>query len=187
MNTPYKVLIFTVIVALLVPLISSCSTGGTAEHRAIKRVMATVKPDVPERDFTAAANPEGAGWVVTSKGGAKYLVRDDKVYAINGMAMTWSPGIPNVRDEKITDCPGGYPTLTIFTEEENETLSKIPVGRKKEIYYELLEYQDENPGVENARKSHGIIADRYGITKDTLNLIMREGFEERWPEPAAPD
>ena len=155
--------------------------------------MATVQPDIPEGDYTVAKNPEGPGWIVTTvfrvQGRvctAKYLVRDDTVYAINGWAMTWSPGIPNLRDARITDCPGGYTPLEILDEQQKETIkeSGIPLEKRKEIYYELIKYQDEHPG--EVEKSYGIIADRYGITREPLNLIMDEGFEKRWPQPDYP-
>jgi hypothetical protein len=186
MNTRVRFLALIVSIALLVSLSLSCHPEETAERRAIKLVMETVQPDIPESNYTATKNPEGPGWIVTNKGGAKYLVRADKVYAINGWAMTWSPGIPNVRDERITDCPEGYTPLKTPTEQERKVLSEIPLEKRKKIYYELIKYQDEHPGAENARKSYGIIADRYGITKEMLNLIMSEGFEERWPEPGYP-
>ncbi|MEE9457657.1 MAG: hypothetical protein V3W11_10960 [bacterium] len=148
--------------------------------------MATVQPDIPESQYTATKNPEGPGWIVTNKGGAEYLVRDDTVYAINGWAMTWSPRIPNVRDAKISDCPNGYIPLKFLDEQQKETLTEsgIPLEKKKEIYYDLMKYQDDHPG--EAEKSYGIFMERYAITSELLNLIIAEGFENDWPEPDYP-
>lgn len=192
MNTRIKVFALIVSIAPLVSLSLSCRGGEASkgpresERLAIKKVMETVHSgiDWPESYYKATKNPEGPGWMVTNEYGAEYLVRGDAVYANNGLAMACSPGIPNVRDAKITDCPGGYTPLKIFNEQEKKTLSEIPLEKRKEVYYELIKYQDEHPG--EAKKSYGIIIERYGITKELLNLIMSEGFEKRWPQPDYP-
>ncbi len=171
----------------------SCRGEEIPERLAIRLVMATVQLHIPVSDYTATENPEGPGWIVTTvfpvRGRvctAKYLVRDDTVYAINGWAIACSPETPNVRDARITDCPGGYIPLEILDEQQNEALTEsgIPREKRKEIYYELMKYQDDHPG--EAEKSYGIIMERYGITGELLNLIMDEGFENRWPQPDYP-
>lgn len=175
----------------------SCGHGKTrtelseAERAAIEKVIGTTRSDItwPERDYAVCKNPEGAGWYVTNKYGAEYLVKGDTVYAINGSAMTYSPGIPNVRDAGVFDYPGAPKVLEEKEDEKAEkgsTYSEygITLEKKKRIYYELVEYQDEHPG--QAEESYRVIARRYGLTEKQIISIAGEGSTEHWPMPEYP-
>ena len=63
--------------------------------------------------------------------------------------------------------------------------------QKKEIYYNLIEYQDSIPFSDpdygnRQNEAYKIIADRYGIEVLEVRKIVTEGIEKDWPMPPPP-
>ena len=50
--------------------------------------------------------------------------------------------------------------------------------RRREIFLALVEAQDDEMPVDLSRKA---IAERFGITEETLQQIEREGLDNDWP------
>ncbi len=63
--------------------------------------------------------------------------------------------------------------------------------QKKEIYYNLVEYQDSIPFSDpdygnRQQEAYVIIADRYGVEESEVRKIVSEGIEKDWPMPPPP-
>ena len=55
---------------------------------------------------------------------------------------------------------------------------KLPEDRRKEIFAALVEAQDRGVSVANSRQE---IAVQFGISKDAVAEIEREGMDNEWP------
>lgn len=78
------------------------------------------------------------------------------------------------------------------TDEEREAISNIPEEKRKEIYYEIVKYEDSIPlddpdWFDKVSNSREVIGERYGITEDEATKITAEGIEKSWPMPPPPD
>jgi hypothetical protein len=55
---------------------------------------------------------------------------------------------------------------------------KLPELREKEIFRELVGTPNRVPGVQGLQAA---LAERYGVTVDTLKAIERKGMARDWP------
>jgi|GEM_PF-1801212 len=131
--------------------------------------------------------PENEGIIVELyPGGAWYskwvVFNGTEVRPFNGNAIILTPEC-----EKYLE-----PMPKMLTDEERESISDIPEEKRKEIYYEIVKYEDSVPlddpdWSDKVRKSREVVGERYGITEDEATKIAAEGIEKRWPMPPAPD
>ena len=61
---------------------------------------------------------------------------------------------------------------------EHEVEKPLPEPRRKEAFAALVDAQDHDMTVPQARK---LIADRFGITEVQVRHIEREGIDNDWP------
>jgi hypothetical protein len=54
----------------------------------------------------------------------------------------------------------------------------VPEPRRKEIFFALVETQDQEVGVARSRQ---LVATRFGITEDLIRRIEQEGIDHEWP------
>jgi hypothetical protein len=54
----------------------------------------------------------------------------------------------------------------------------VPETRRKEIFLALVEAQDQELGVVQSRQ---LVAERFGVSEDTIKQVEREGIDAQWP------
>jgi hypothetical protein len=59
-----------------------------------------------------------------------------------------------------------------------ELSDRLPEERRKEIFAALVEAQDRGVSVANSRQE---IAVQFGISRDIVDQIEREGMDNEWP------
>jgi hypothetical protein len=50
--------------------------------------------------------------------------------------------------------------------------------RRKEIFFALVDAQDQNVGVAQSRR---LVVQRFGVAENQLQRIEREGLDRQWP------
>jgi hypothetical protein len=56
--------------------------------------------------------------------------------------------------------------------------TKLPESREKEIFLELLNRRNHEPEATNAQLA---VAERHGVSLDTVKAIERKGMARDWP------
>jgi hypothetical protein len=51
-------------------------------------------------------------------------------------------------------------------------------ARRKEIFFALVEAQDQEVGVARSRQ---VVAQRFGVTEQQIREIEKEGIDHEWP------
>jgi hypothetical protein len=54
----------------------------------------------------------------------------------------------------------------------------LPEARRMEIFFALVETQDQDVGVARSRQ---VVATRFGISEDDVKRIEQEGLDHEWP------
>ncbi len=85
---------------VLVVWIISLFFGSTPSETAIEKVKFTITASLKHRNFKSG--PLEGGTAVLVNGLGAYWVNSDTVYAANGFAKTWSPGITYAKQKKVT-------------------------------------------------------------------------------------
>jgi DNA-directed RNA polymerase sigma subunit (sigma70/sigma32) len=62
--------------------------------------------------------------------------------------------------------------------EHRNHAERLPESRRKEIFLALVEAQDHEMDVAQSRK---FIAERFGISENSVRQIEREGLDGQWP------
>ena len=177
---------------------------ATTEDKALMAVKEECKKAEPgyseialsasEKDWVVRENsgiietePENEGIVVELyPGGAWYsrwiVFNGTEVIPFNGNAIILTPEC-----EKYL-----LPMPKMLTDEDREAISDIPEEKRKEIYFEIVKYEDSVPfddpdWFDKVSESREVIAERYGITEDEATKIAAEGIEKKWPMPPPPD
>ncbi len=55
---------------------------------------------------------------------------------------------------------------------------QAPESRRKEIFFSLVEAQDQKLGVVQSRK---LMVENFGVTEREVRRIEEEGIEKQWP------
>jgi hypothetical protein len=55
---------------------------------------------------------------------------------------------------------------------------QLPEGRRKEIFFALVDAQDHDMSVAQSRR---LIVQRFGVSESQVRQIEREGMENQWP------
>lgn len=56
--------------------------------------------------------------------------------------------------------------------------ARPPEARRREIFATLVAIQDRGVSVANSRQQ---VADQFGVSRDTVSEIEREGMDNEWP------
>jgi hypothetical protein len=62
--------------------------------------------------------------------------------------------------------------------------TSLPEPRRKEIFLALVDLQDHEVSVAQSRR---MISQRFGIPEASMLAIEREGMDNNWPPPLAPE
>jgi hypothetical protein len=150
------------------PGYSEIALSASEKDWVVKKNTGAVKTEPENEGIIVELYPAGpwyARWIVFN---------GTEVRPFNGNAIILTPEC-----EKYLE-----PMPKMLTDEERESVSDIPEGKRKEIYYELVKYEDENP--DKVTEAESVIAERYGITDEQMTNIEFEGIEKNWPMPPAP-
>jgi hypothetical protein len=61
----------------------------------------------------------------------------------------------------------------------SKQVDEIPSeARRKEIFFALVEVQDQDVGVARSRQ---VVAQRFGVSEQQVRQIEQEGLDQEWP------